>query len=117
MNFVKRSHYYVPARFYSWIDEVQNKTDNELFKKLQTPILVTNRNTTTLNPCLRTYNFQSQVDPYTAWDTLSRFRMEHFIIQEPMSMQISDLDLAKKKGLQGRKYDFRRLPTKPNKRK
>lgn len=116
-NFVRRSRYYVPSRFYSWLDEVSRKTDNELFITLETPILVTNGNTTTINPCLRTYNFQSQVDPYTAWNTLDRFRMEHFRIQEPMSMTISDLDLAKKKGLQGRKYDFRRPPTKANKRK
>jgi hypothetical protein len=102
--------------FVEWYFHKSDKFDPTLFIEYQTPIFVTEiGKVTTLNPILREYDFQTQKDPWTAWNEIDRFRQEHFRIQEPMSMKITDEDMAIKKGLGGNKYDFRQPPTKKEK--
>lgn len=72
----------------------------------KTPILLRTLHELILNPRLNKYNFQSVIDPWTAWQTLSMYIGNNMVNQMDPIVNISDKLKAESKGFD--KWSFRR---------
>lgn len=92
-------------------------TNLDIFFELGNPIFVSKfnissqENVIVTNPCLKKYNFQTYMDPFSAFQEIDMFLSGVLGQAHPPITQISDKEMAKKKGF-GHKYAFKKEPKK-----
>jgi len=101
-----------------------NYNDDTLHRKFNTPVFMVHNEEgysasekrhvkhqcVTLNPRLNQYKFAKVIDPYTICQEIDMY-MSNILTEEVPIIQISDIDMKKKKGF-AHKYAFKKEPTK-----
>lgn len=81
---------------------VRNLNLDVIFQKYKTPIFVIefghNKHKLLINPILKNYNFQTVVHPFIIFQEISMYISGVLGVGEPVTVNISDKEMAKKKG-------------------
>lgn len=103
----------------SWeaFQEVKATTlPDEVFRYFGSPILMLeDRTALSVNPRLNTYNFASQVDPYTAYQEIDMFVGNNLVVQEDPNAHLTDDLKRHAKGFD--EWSFRKHKTQDSKYK
>lgn len=96
---VRRNHF----------DAAKHKGLLKIFTDHRTPIFLWRRDQVVINPTLKEWKFQKVKDPFTAFQDIYMFISGVLGVDARETVQISDKDLASKRGHDG-KYSFRKYP-------
>jgi len=112
-RYMKR-HSFDSKGYADWMKTVPIDND-EVFRHFDTPIFIIreyyHQFMLIKNPCLREFDFQRVVDPWTASQEIAQYLGNNLVVQVDPTANISDEDMAAMKG-HGGKYSFRTPPKK-----
>ena len=101
----------------AWLEDTNLEIGDEIFRHIRSPVFARHeeRFILTVSPCLREYDFQRLVDPWTAYQEIAQYLGNNMVVQVDPTANISDKDMAAMKG-HGCEYSFRTPPTKRRRR-
>lgn len=93
-----------------WRENNSFTIKDDIFRHYNAPVILLHHEVTTpqivINPCLREYNFQSQVDPYTAYQEIDMFVGNNLVNQEDPNLKMTEALKVHSKGMD--KWSFRK---------